>query len=237
MENKNYKKICPQCNKEILYKNKYTFNKSNINNKVCIFCSRQNTGLKNKGRKRTEDFKKTLSEKMKMHPSIKGNQERANKIKNKLTGRDVSSFHKGKTSFLKKCIVCQDEFECQPYRSDSNHFCNRKCQNEYYFLNKIWKPKFNPKACTLIEEYGKENGYNFQHALNGGEWRVKNLNFWVDGYDKEKNVVIEYNENHHNTPLQKEKDKIRRENIIQTLKCVFIILNSNNKIEKYEYEK
>jgi hypothetical protein len=234
---KEFKRICPQCHKEIFYKDKYSFNKSNISNKICAFCSRRNIGMKNKGRKRTEEFKVLLSKKIKNHPSIKNNQERANKIRNKLLGRDVSSFHRGKLSFLKTCVKCNKEFECQPHRKESNHFCGRKCQKEYYFLNKIWKPKFNPLACDLIEEYGFKNGYNFQHALNGGEYRIKHLNYWVDGYDKEKNTVIEYNEKHHNYGSQKEKDKSRRESIIQTLKCEFIILYYDNKIEKYKYEK
>lgn len=237
MEKKNLKRICPQCNKENIYKDKYAFLKSIKYNKVCGNCSRKNTGLKNKGRKRTEEFKLLLSEKMVGHPSLKGNQERANRIKTKLLGRDVSSFHKGKTSFIKKCITCNKEFECQPYREKSNHFCGISCQTEYYFSNKKWYPKFNPIACSLIDEYGNKYGYNFQHALNGGEYRIEALNFWVDGYDLEKNIVIEYNEKHHNSPIQKEKDEIRREKIINTLKCEFIVLHYNNKIKKYKYEK
>lgn len=234
---KKWERICPQCSNEIIYKNKYSFIKSVKYNKICGYCSRKNTGLKNKGRERTDEFKLILSEKMIGHPSIKGNQERADKIRIKLLGRDVSRLYKRKTSFVKECILCNKEFECQPHRKESNHFCGRDCQTEYYFLNKKWGPRFNPIACSLIEEYGKKNGYNFQHALNGGEYRIKNLNFWVDGYDLEKNIVIEYNEKHHNFPIQKEKDKIRREKIIHTLKCEFVVLHYNNKIEEYKYEK
>jgi hypothetical protein len=237
MEKVEFKRVCPQCNKEIFYKNKYNFNKSNLNNKICSYCSKQNVGLRNRGKKRTEKVKNVISQKMINHPSIKGNLERANKIKNKLIGRDVSKFHKGKQSFSKSCKLCYKEFECQPHRKESNHFCGKKCQYEYYFLNKKWTPKFNPNACSLIEEYGIKNGYNFRHALNGGEYKIKNLNFWVDGYDEEKNVVIEYYEKHHLLPKNLEKDKIRKEIIIQALKCEFIILYYNNKIEKYKYEK
>jgi hypothetical protein len=237
MENKNFKKICPQCNRENVYKNKYAFLKSVKYNKVCGNCSRKNTGIKNKGKERTKEFKSMLSKKMTGHPSIKGNQERANKIKIKLLGRDTSSFHRGETSFIKECITCHKIFKCQLHRKESHHFCCRKCQTEYYFSNKKWHPKFNPIACSLIDEYGSKHNYNFQHALNGGEHKIKTLNFWVDGYDPEKNVVIEYNEKHHNSPIQKEKDKIRREKIINTLKCEFIVLHYNNEIKKYKYEK
>ena len=95
-------------------------------------------------------------------------------------------------------------------------------------------PNFNIHACSIIEEYGKINGYNFQHALNGGEFHIKGLGYWVDGYDIDKNVVIEYYEKHHLTPKWEEKDKKRMENIIKTLKCKFIIVYYNQKIEIYE---
>jgi len=87
-------------------------------------------------------------------------------------------------------------------------------------------PNYNPDACKLIDEYGKENGYNFQHAENGGEHHIKKLGYWVDGYDKEKNVVIEVDESFHfdyNGDL-KEKDIIRQKEIEKYLNCEFIRL-------------
>lgn len=85
-------------------------------------------------------------------------------------------------------------------------------------------PGYNPLACKLIEEYGKEHGYNFQHAENGGEYRIRELGYWVDGYDKEKNVVIEIDEKFHFDIYGnlKERDKIRQKEITDFLKCKFI---------------
>lgn len=87
-------------------------------------------------------------------------------------------------------------------------------------------PNFNAKACQIIEEYGKNNGYNFQHALNGGEFFIKDLGYWVDGYDKEKNVIIEIDEKQHfdlNGNL-KERDMNRQSEIKQLMNCKFIRL-------------
>ena len=81
-------------------------------------------------------------------------------------------------------------------------------------------PGYNPEACKLIEQYGKENGYNFQHAENGGEYHIKELGYFVDGYDKEKNVVIEYYEPFHKK--QVERDERRKQEIIDHLGCKFI---------------
>jgi hypothetical protein len=85
---------------------------------------------------------------------------------------------------------------------------------------------FNISACLLIEEYAKKNGYNFQHALNGGEYYVEELGYWLDGYDKEKNVVIEIDEDHHfdNNGNLKRKDIYRQKKIEKLLKCKFIRL-------------
>ena len=38
-------------------------------------------------------------------------------------------------------------------------------------------PNYNPSACRKIEKYGELNGYNFQHAENGGEVHIKDLGY------------------------------------------------------------
>ena len=81
-------------------------------------------------------------------------------------------------------------------------------------------PNFNKDACSIIEDYGIKNGYKFQHAMNGGELYIKDLGYWVDGYDKNKNTVIEYYELFHKRQLQ--KDKQRKHEIIKYLNCDFI---------------
>jgi hypothetical protein len=86
---------------------------------------------------------------------------------------------------------------------------------------------YNPKACDAIDEYGNKHGYNFQHAMNGGEFYIKELGYSVDGYDKEKNVVIEYYESYHNRPKQIKKDLERQKLITEFLKCKFIILQED----------
>ena len=98
--------------------------------------------------------------------------------------------------------------------------CNSKILGEklrYRALERIKKSGivmgYNPHACKFIDEYGKQNGYNFQHALNGGEVIVSGHS--LDGYDKEKNVIFEYDEPHHYIGGKlKVKDIIRQKRII-----------------------
>lgn len=100
---------------------------------------------------------------------------------------------------------------------------------------------FNKKACEFMDQWGPKNGYNFEHAMNGEELYVEG--YWVDGYDREKNVIFEYDEPKHHflkragmkrTP----KDLLRMERIQKHLKCIFIRYNElTNVIEKYEYKR
>jgi hypothetical protein len=90
------------------------------------------------------------------------------------------------------------------------------------------KPNFNPVACRLIDEYGIKHGYRFRHAKNGGEFHIKELGRWVDGYDKENNTVIEYYEKRHHTSYRRKRDLKRKREIIKYLGCEFIELKEWN---------
>ena len=52
--------------------------------------------------------------------------------------------------------------------------------------------------------------------------------------DKDKNIVIEYNEKYHYSPKMIDLDKIRRELIIEYLNCKFIVINYKKEIKIYE---
>lgn len=211
-----YIRKCPKCNKEIEHKNKYSYIKGLTQNKDCNYCSRQKLGLSNKNKIRTEEVKNKISKSLK---GIIFTDERNEKISSKLKGRNCWVWRK-REIIIKSCLYCLKEFRTTPFRNKNHHFCNNECKVGYYKQNKKWIARFNPIACQIIEEYGKEHGYNFQHALNGGEYYIKELKYWLDGYDEEKNVVIEYMEKHHK--LTKEKDIKRKELIIKFLNCKFI---------------
>jgi len=84
-------------------------------------------------------------------------------------------------------------------------------------------PSYNPSSIPIIEAKARELGItDLQHAENGGEYHIKELGYWVDGYSKEKNIVIEYYEPHHKR--QVEKDKRRESEITEYLGCKFIII-------------
>lgn len=87
-------------------------------------------------------------------------------------------------------------------------------------------PNYSSDACRAIERYGRKHGYNFQHAENGGEFYIKELGYWVDGYDAKRNVVIEFHESRHYTldGQLKLQDQQRQHEIVEHLECRFVIL-------------
>ena len=113
----------------------------------------------------------------------------------------------------------------------NNHRYGKKATEEHRekmriaALNRIKKQgimvAFNPVACKFIEDFGKKNGYKFQHALNGGEICLSG--FPVDGYDKDKNIVFEYDEPHHCNNKRKEKDKYKQQCIIEKIQPKMLI--------------
>ena len=92
---------------------------------------------------------------------------------------------------------------------------------------------YNPDACAYFDGLNGNRKWELQHALNGGEVRV--LNYFVDAYDKKRNIVVEYDEHHHYDIYGKlkSKDRIRMENIIRCLNCQFYRYNESTK-EFYE---
>lgn len=88
-------------------------------------------------------------------------------------------------------------------------------------------PNFSEKCCKYLDELNKKNGWNLQHAMNGGE--ITCLGYWLDGYDKDLNIVVEYDEYKHYKDVKnnilKDKDIIRQNNIINELHCKFYRYN------------
>lgn len=88
-------------------------------------------------------------------------------------------------------------------------------------------PRYNKKACEYIDELNKKNNWNLIHALNGKEECI--FGYFVDGYDKNLNIVFEYDEPKHYEDVYnnilKEKDLFRQKQIIDKTNCTFYRYN------------
>lgn len=242
-----YIRNCPICTNIIEYKFKSGWHKATKNKSLCKKCSAQ-TYRKSKYDIRTE----TIDDKLyyvRECPSCKKELKNVNYRKywdalkyNKLC-KSCAAIKKyglnklnnceyigGKRKFYRICPCCNNKIYYDALEK-VNRFANSLCKSCAPLSQKYVYPNYNQNACKLIDDYGKLHGYNFQHALNGGEFLVPNTKYFVDGYDKEKNVVIEVDETYHK--YQTEKDILRQERIIDELNCEFIRLSFNEYKHNY----
>jgi hypothetical protein len=177
-----YKKICPLCKREIIYKGtgaKYNLKESIKNNYKCISCCRLGHKISDVGRKRLKNL-------------------------------NMGKIHTEETKYKLRISTIND------------------LKNKKILLGKCGARNFNPKACEYIDKLNEEKKWNLQHALNGGE--VELYGYFVDGYDKEKNIVFEYDEPHHYVRENlKEKDFDRMNDIINYTTCSFYRYNEKTK--------
>jgi hypothetical protein len=226
-----YYRKCPKCNEEIPYKRKITINKAEKQNTDCKSCAK-------KGKKRkpfTEETRKRMSEN---HADVSGE----NNVMFGRCAHDIWVEKHGKEEADKKRNDANNKKRENHYwtgrkRSEetrkrmSESLRGRKLTDEHRkncrlsAIKRIKKtkgqiqPNYNPNAIPIILQEAKELGItDLQHAENGGEYQV--CGYFVDGFSKEKNIVIEYYEPFHKN--QVERDERRKNEIIKGLGCGFI---------------
>ena len=204
-------RTCPKCGTLILYSEKTAYYHAKKRNTTCMKCrptwNKGKKGLQvpwNKGK--VGVYSETTIERLRVAAKHSMNESTKKKISLALIGRPAHN----------RGLPVSDETKRKVRLGVIKTLKERYGESIF--------PLYNPFACKRIDEYGKQYGYKFQHALNGGEFHIKELGYFVDGYDKNNNVVIEYYEKHHNKPKVKMRDEIRKQEIINHLKCEFIEL-------------
>lgn len=150
-------------------------------------------------------------------------------------GKEIADEMNKEVSLKKSKANYDREYKPLSYeaRKKMSESAKRRIKNQSQFIS------YNKNAIPIIEQYGIDNGYTFQHAENGGEFLVPNIFYYLDGYDKEHNVVIEYYEKHHfnSDGSLSERDILRRENIMKELDCMFVEIDYLGNIKVYENKK
>lgn len=77
---------------------------------------------------------------------------------------------------------------------------------------------YNKDACKFFDELNNELDLSGIHALNGGEKQV--AGYFVDYYEPNLNLVIEWDERHHKKQIN--KDIHRAKEIIKEIGCKFL---------------
>ena len=82
------------------------------------------------------------------------------------------------------------------------------------------KPLYNHKACEFFDKLNETIKWNGKHATNSGEVTIGG--FWVDYYEPNLNVVIEWDERHHRYEKKNKQDAYRAKYIIKKTGCKFL---------------
>ena len=226
-----YKRNCPKCGKELITKNKYWNELAVKENRVCCVCSGKSFVFTKKWK---ENMKKN-------HADFSGEKnpfygkthtpEVIEKLRSVNLGKD--RFSKKYKRLLKKKMVGEGNYFYGKTHTPEVIEKLRNISDDVRVLRRTNRlkqieesggiPSFNKDACKYFDKLNEKRKWNLQHALNGGE--VVLCGYSVDAYDKNKNLVVEYDESYHNQPKRKEKDIKRQEEIIKTLHCKFYRYN------------
>jgi hypothetical protein len=138
------------------------------------------------------------------------------------------------SDFVRFCCKCNKKLVYSSRRNliravKRNGLC-RKCNGKY--TDKSGNVGYNLKACSFIDKLNKEKGWNLQHALNGGEEMISG--YFVDGYDKGKNIIFEYDEKYHISKKQRQRDLIRQEHIINSINPLIFLRYDEKENKLYD---
>ena len=87
-----------------------------------------------------------------------------------------------------------------------------KIHNNKYDYSQLY-PNFNKVACKVFDEISLKENIHIQHAMNGGEYYIKELGYWVDGYDKKIIQFMNLMKNFTNIKqkkIKKDKKKLKK---------------------------
>ena len=239
---KKYERECPnihnnpKCKKHLIYSSYHTWWVANNDNCMCKSCT---------GRARKNDYflghhhtpesieKIRLSKKGEKHPMF-GKRHKPETIV-KMSGR--IPWNKGKPHTKETIEKIKEKIKNRPSISEETRnklrnknqnlseetryklrMGNIKALRKKGIVGNIKGNNYNPKACEFIDNLNKERGWNLQHALNGGEVEV--YGYFPDGYDKERNIIFEYDEPFHYyiNGILKPRDMCRQKRLIENHK-------------------
>lgn len=228
---------CDKCQKELTYSSYDAWYRANKNNARCLSCAKKGKSNGRLGKKHTADTRLKMSNSAKNKPPVSDltkqklsiarrkriiTLETRNKMSASLRGRKFTDQHKFKLSLSNKGQVRSEETKYKIRLATIRDLQDKGITGAV--------KNYNPMACKFIDDLNKEKGWNLQHALNGGE--IELYGYFVDGYDKERNIIFEYDEPEHKKGYKIKRDLIRQENLLKEITPTLFIRydEMNNKL-------
>lgn len=230
-KSKKWMSICGKCNRNTFYSRKDGIRRFIKNGKLCRSCAhkgipkseehKRNIGISHIGLTPTKETRLKMSVNRKGKGTGKNNhwygknRSGPNNPNFGKTGSKCAWFGRRHTEETKKKIA-DGHLGIRP--SDSSRLKMRMAAIKR-IKEKGVQPytNYNPNACVYFDKLNQEKGWNLQHALNGGE--VEIYGYFIDAYDKKKNIIVEYDEKKHfgRDGNLKPKDIQRQKDIIEFL--------------------
>lgn len=93
--------------------------------------------------------------------------------------------------------------------------------------------RYSVLSIAVLDRFSKDFNLDLRHAENGGEFYLKDLGYWIDGYDSVKNVVVEIDEpTHFCKDLLRDRDIRRHKEIQELLGCSFYHIYFNHRTNR-----
>jgi hypothetical protein len=209
--NKEYKRNCPKCGKELFYEILSSYRYANKINSKCNSCANRIISTNRIRPKKFGFLSRTHSDvtKQKISDSQIGN-------KNHMYGTKHSNETNIKNSNSQKERYLNSEVRKKT--SESTKLALHKPDIRKRHINAMSETKYLSRKTDkgqleLIEKWNRL-GFNLEPNF---QIKTDSDLFYIDGYDKKKNVVLEYDTKYHKRLSQKQKDLVRQEKIIELL--------------------
>lgn len=210
-----YSRKCSICGKIVTHPNEKARDIAIFYNRKCRSCSQFGHKVSEESKKKMSLLKVGKPTWSSLHKEEFG--KRYSGKNHPFYGKHHSEEMKRKQSERYRGAKLSDETKKKVSDSNKKAWNNPVIKKKYYdALSKTKWLKVRPDLgqLELLEKWNKL-GFNFQP-----NYQIHTDDFlcYVDGYDKEKSVVLEYDSKYHNGFFQKEKDLIRQQKIIDILK-------------------
>jgi hypothetical protein len=191
---KSWTRTCRICKDDLQYKSKKSFLVAKWNDSVCRKCSRKGEAPYSR-----------------QCPSCKTLLYYTSKVSLANSARHNRCCYECRNSGV------NNPFFGKQHTSEHKNYMRSKSSNKV--VTRFGRAFYNPTACKYFDSLMLEHGWTGRHAENGGEVVIKG--YFVDFYDEVNNIIVEYDEPHHEKPSKKKRDIERQNIIIRETGCRF----------------
>ena len=190
---KQWYRECPICKRVRFYSSRKTYFTTLKRNTICKSCSNRKNAI---GKSPTEETRKKLSEAISGHKNYHFGKPGTN------LGKKFSASHRLKISSTQKGRKWNPDFRAKmmkiislPEHREACRLGAIKRMLKQRLNGNIHARSYNADACDYFNELNQKNGWELQHAGNGGE--IECHGYFLDAYDETQNIVVEYDESRH----------------------------------------